>query len=55
MDPKKEDVNLDQPGVNIRVEILDQITEGFVDKNNEEDGRKLVQKCCHPPHPLQIR
>jgi hypothetical protein len=52
MDPKKEEVDLDQPRINIRLEILDQVTEGFIDEDNEKDGRKLVQKCCHPPHPL---
>jgi hypothetical protein len=51
MDAKEEEIEADQLGINVRMEILAQITEGLVDKNNEKDGGKIINKPTYTaPH-----
>jgi len=52
MNPENKEINLDQPGVDIRLKILDQIAEGLIDEYDKKDGRKMIEKCAHSPHPF---
>ena len=43
-----EKIDLDQLGVDIRTEILNQITEGLIDQDDEKDGRERHERMSPP-------
>jgi hypothetical protein len=55
MDSKNEKIDPDQTWVDIGMEMLDQIPEGFVDQNDEKDRRKIMEKAPCPPHDFSVR
>jgi hypothetical protein len=42
VDAEKEEIDLDQIGIDIGPEILDHIAEGLVDGNDEDDRREVA-------------
>ena len=44
MNPEEKQVDPDQAGVNILPQVLDQVSQGFVNENDKEDGRKVVEE-----------
>jgi hypothetical protein len=51
MDAKEEEIDADQLGINVGMEILAQITEGLVDEDKIKDGGKIINKLtCPAPH-----
>jgi hypothetical protein len=51
MDAKEEEIDADQLGIDVGMEILGQITEGLVDEDNVKDGGKIINKPADPaPH-----
>jgi hypothetical protein len=48
-------INPDQRGIDIRMKMLDQISEGFIDQNDKKKGRKIVEEGPGPPHDVSVR
>jgi len=55
MDAEQKEINPNQPGIDIRVEILNEISEGFVDQNNKKDGRKIIKEASDPSQARPLR
>jgi len=54
MNPKQRKIDLNQGPVNIGMEIMDQIPERLIDKDDKKNGRKGVDKIPNPSDPLLI-
>jgi hypothetical protein len=55
MDSKNRKIYLDQSLVDIGMEIMDQITQGLIDQDDEYDGRERMEESTHLSHPFSIR
>jgi hypothetical protein len=55
MDPEKRKIDPDQTGIDIRPEILNQISEGLVGEDDKENGRKVLQESSKAFVPSQVR
>ena len=55
IDPEEELIDLDQDGIDIRTDILDQVPEGLIDQDDKKDGRKIVDKGRDPAAGLSLR
>jgi len=55
MDAKEEEIDADQLGIDVGMEILAQITEGLVDEDNIKDGGKIINKLTYPAQHLSVR
>jgi hypothetical protein len=54
MDSEEEKIDLDQRGVDIGTEVLDQIPEKLIAQDDKQDGRKLIKENPRSPHLLSI-
>jgi hypothetical protein len=54
MDAENEQIDPSQPGVNIGEEMLDQVAEGFIDEDDEKDGRERIDERPYFPRPVGI-
>jgi hypothetical protein len=55
MNSKQQIINPDQKWIDIWMEMLDQISEGFVDQNDKKKGRKIIEEGPCPPHDFSVR
>jgi hypothetical protein len=55
MNPEEEKIDLVQIGIDIRLEVLNQIPKGFIDGNNEKEGRKIMNKMEHVSRSFPFR
>ena len=55
MDPKEGKVDLNQNRIDIRTEILNQISKGLVDQGDEGNGGEVVQQPSDPSPSFSIR
>ena len=44
MNPEERQVDPDEPGIDIGPEKLDQVSQGFVNKDDEQDGREIIEE-----------
>ena len=51
---KQELVDLNQGLVDIGMEVMDQVTEGFIDQDDEKEGRKDLDQSPEPSRPHSI-
>jgi hypothetical protein len=54
MDSKNVKINPDQPWVDIRMEILDQIPKGLVDEDDKKDRREGIDKGTRLSRPFGV-
>jgi hypothetical protein len=48
VDSENGKIDFDQPGVDIRLEILDQIPERLIDDDDKQDGREMMEEGSDP-------
>jgi hypothetical protein len=51
---KQEIINSDQEWVDVKLEMLNHVSEGRVDENDEKDGRKMMQENSRLSHHFAI-
>jgi hypothetical protein len=49
MNPEEKQVDPDQAGVNILLQVLNEVSQGFVNENDKEDRRKIVEERSDMP------
>jgi hypothetical protein len=54
MDAKEEEIDADQLGIDVGMEILAQVTEGLVDEDNVKEGGKIINKLTYPAQHLSV-
>jgi hypothetical protein len=52
MDPKHKKIDPDQPWIDIRMEIMDQVAEGLINEDDEKDRRERIDEGTHLSRPF---
>jgi hypothetical protein len=54
MDAKEEEIDSDQLGIDVGMEILGQVTKGLVNDENVNGRGKIMNKITYPAHHLSV-